>query len=68
MLGGQALRALYEKIVEQDLKALQVRNLNIINEDYHQIYLQLRFSRLECSQHLIQPSSIASGLQSSPVG
>ncbi|RLG17085.1 hypothetical protein DRN63_03360 [Nanoarchaeota archaeon] len=29
----QALRALHEKIVEQDLKALQVRNLNRINED-----------------------------------
>jgi len=30
---GQALGALHEKIVEQDLKALQVRNLNIINGD-----------------------------------
>lgn len=29
----QALRALHEKIVEQDLKALQIRNLNRINED-----------------------------------
>jgi len=30
----QALRALHEKIVEQDLKALQARNLNRINENY----------------------------------